>query len=182
MWLVATSAVPSNLPIRLEERTYVIGRTKKAQIVIADATVSRRHARLVCTRSSLTIEDLSSSNGTFINEASIAERQQLELGDRLRLGMVTCLVSRSPLLINAAADDESTYQVPLRPSETTLLDEFTPAQQAIIPHLLKGRSETEIAACLGRSRNTIHTHMKAIFERVGVHSREELIVKLLRRE
>jgi DNA-binding CsgD family transcriptional regulator len=180
MWLVATSAVPGNLPFRLDEGEYVLGRTKKAQIVIADAAISRRHARFVCTRNGLTIEDLNSSNGTFVNELPITGQQQLQVGDRVRLGMVTCLISRSPLLIHAVAEDESTYQVPLPPSDTTQIEGFTRAQQAIIPHLLEGRSETEIARILGKSRHTIHAHIRAMFERAEVHSREELIVRLVK--
>ena len=101
MWLVATSTVPGNLPFRLEEGEYVLGRSKKAQIVIADTTVSRRHGRLVCTRNGLTIEDLDSYNGAFLNEVPITERHLLQVGDRVRLGMVACLISRSPLLIHA---------------------------------------------------------------------------------
>jgi DNA-binding NarL/FixJ family response regulator len=46
---------------------------------------------------------------------------------------------------------------------------------------MKGRSEPEIAATLGNSRHTIHAHVRAIFDRVGVHSREELIVKIMNR-
>jgi DNA-binding CsgD family transcriptional regulator len=57
---------------------------------------------------------------------------------------------------------------------------LTAAQQEITNHLLQGRTETEIALLLHKSPHTIHTHLKAIFQRLGVHSRAELIVKLMR--
>jgi DNA-binding CsgD family transcriptional regulator len=47
---------------------------------------------------------------------------------------------------------------------------------------VEGRTEPEIAALLGKSPHTVHSHLKAIFRLFDVHSRSELIVKLLKRE
>ena len=76
MWLVSTGAVMGSLPFRLEPGQYVVGRTPGADIVIKDMTLSRRHARLVRTANSLTVEDLGSLNGTFVDgeRATVGDR------------------------------------------------------------------------------------------------------------
>src|SRR5262249_34506116 len=53
-------------------------------------TVSRRHARLTVLGRSVTVEDLSSTNGTFVNELRLGPGVPLELrdGDSLRFGEV----------------------------------------------------------------------------------------------
>jgi DNA-binding CsgD family transcriptional regulator len=180
MWLVGINTVSGNLPFRLVNGSFVVGRTKKARIVIAEATVSRRHARLTRDGERITVEDLASSNGTYVNEAAVSQ-SQLKMGDHIRFGSVACAISPSPLFLGTLTEEESTYQIP-KTGETTQINRFTAAQQAIIPHLMAGRSEPEIAAILGKSRHTIHSHIRAIFERVGAHSREELIVKLVKNQ
>lgn len=53
-----------------------------------DEEVSRRHARLCWAEGGWAIEDLSSSNGTFVNDVRLESRtpRRFEPGDRLMLG------------------------------------------------------------------------------------------------
>ena len=53
-----------------------------------DRTVSRRHARLELRGSRATVEDFSSTNGTYVNDKRmpVGVRWRLRAGDRLRLG------------------------------------------------------------------------------------------------
>ena len=52
-----------------------IGRTAPCELVLADdPDMSRRHARIVWNGSSWTLEDMGSSNGTFIGEFQAARR------------------------------------------------------------------------------------------------------------
>jgi DNA-binding CsgD family transcriptional regulator len=179
MWLVPTSAVAGNLPFCLENGEFIVGRTSRAHIVIAEATVSRRHALLVHRRGHATLKDLGSSNGTFHNERPVT-RCEFSVGDQIRFGSVTCAVSTSPLAGPPRAEQESTFHVRKTLVPPVPTEQLTAAQQEIANHLLQGRTETEIALLLHKSPHTIHTHLKAIFQRLGVHSRAELIVKLLR--
>ncbi len=62
-----------------------IGRGTGCDVVLADITVSRRHARLIPRDGMWVLHDLSSTNGTFLNGHRVT-RCQLRPGDRLALG------------------------------------------------------------------------------------------------
>jgi pSer/pThr/pTyr-binding forkhead associated (FHA) protein len=68
------------------EGSLVIGRAKDCAISIADARLSRRHSELRCQGRQVTVSDLGSVNGTFVNGKRIQEAHPLKDGDRLRVG------------------------------------------------------------------------------------------------
>ena len=64
-----------------------IGRERSAaDLVVSDPNVSRRHAELTYTGSDWTLEDLNSTNGTFVNNRRIM-RCPLRDGDVLTFGL-----------------------------------------------------------------------------------------------
>jgi pSer/pThr/pTyr-binding forkhead associated (FHA) protein len=178
MWLVSKVFVAGNLPFRLNVGSFVVGRTKGAAILIKDTTLSRQHARLIRTADSLVIEDLSSRNGTFVNEERIT-RQTVELGDEIRLGGVICQLAASPLSASDGDESETTSTMQFAAGTTVEFDELTKAQLEVLRLVLQGLDEASIANRLNRSAHTVHTHLKAIFRQFGVHSRAELIVKVV---
>lgn len=52
---------------------------------------------------------------------------------------------------------------------------LTPRERAVLPGLLRGRSVAWVAESLTLSKNTVHTHMRNIYQKADVHSQEELI-------
>ncbi len=52
---------------------------------------------------------------------------------------------------------------------------LTPRERAVLPGVVRGRSVAWVADSLSVSKNTVHTHMRNIYQKAGVHSREELI-------
>ena len=52
---------------------------------------------------------------------------------------------------------------------------LTPRERCVLPGLARGRSVSWVAETLTVSKNTVHTHMRTIYQKAGVHSREELI-------
>ena len=67
----------------------VIGRDPSCDRVLPHPEISRRHARLVRTPEGLTIEDLGSTNGTFVNGTRITRPTLLHPSDLVALGSTT---------------------------------------------------------------------------------------------
>jgi diguanylate cyclase (GGDEF)-like protein len=72
------------------EGVVTIGRSPDATIRIVDDEISRVHARLVNDRGRVSVRDLQSTNGTFVNGEKVTERL-LEDGDKLQFGTTTIL-------------------------------------------------------------------------------------------
>jgi hypothetical protein len=64
----------------------MIGRGADCQLVLDDDYVSTRHARVVAGESGLYIEDLGSTNGTYVNGTRITAPTAISLSDTLRIG------------------------------------------------------------------------------------------------
>lgn len=76
----------------LTRNELTIGRDIKNEIVINDAEVSRRHCRLFLQGDGYTIEDLGSTNGTFVDEQRVTGQRALHSGETLRVGDNVTLV------------------------------------------------------------------------------------------
>jgi pSer/pThr/pTyr-binding forkhead associated (FHA) protein len=64
----------------------VMGRGDQAEIRLEDPFASSRHARLVRQGAAVVLEDLGSTNGTYLNEELLSGPQPLHPGDRVRIG------------------------------------------------------------------------------------------------
>lgn len=69
-----------------------IGRDSNNEIVINDAEVSRRHARLTFQGGKYVLEDLGSTNGTFVNGQRLAGPRVLKAGEVVSFGEQIVLV------------------------------------------------------------------------------------------
>lgn len=67
----------------------IIGRVSTCDLVLDDKTVSARHARLAYHHGQWWLEDLASTNGTYLNEEPVTTAVVLAHGDALRCGQVT---------------------------------------------------------------------------------------------
>ncbi len=67
-------------------RSVVLGRSRKADLVIHDQFLSRLHARLLLEGDQWVLEDLGSHNPTLLNQRAISGRTPVRPGDVLRLG------------------------------------------------------------------------------------------------
>ena len=67
------------------EKEIVIGRGGELDIVLVEDMVSRKHAKLTTQQGKIVIQDLGSTNGTFVNGEKI-KRARLKEGDRVLIG------------------------------------------------------------------------------------------------
>jgi predicted component of type VI protein secretion system len=76
----------------LDAQEVTIGRDAVNTIAINDAEISRRHARMELRGSAYVIQDLGSTNGTFVNGKRISGMQVLNPGDSVSFGEGIVLV------------------------------------------------------------------------------------------
>ncbi|MBC7976704.1 MAG: sigma 54-interacting transcriptional regulator [Myxococcales bacterium] len=88
----------------------VIGRSESANLRIDDASVSRQHARLVIDGDGVTLIDLGSHNGTFVNKARVSGRRVLQPDDVITIHKTTLILhtagvpTKSPPAEHVAAE------------------------------------------------------------------------------
>ncbi|MDQ3878341.1 MAG: FHA domain-containing protein, partial [Actinomycetota bacterium] len=64
----------------------VIGRADKCQIVLSDSYASQMHARIFSKDGEFMIEDLGSTNGTYLNRRKVTSPTSLGRGDQIKIG------------------------------------------------------------------------------------------------
>jgi predicted component of type VI protein secretion system len=104
----------SGQPIDVVKDQTVVGRDPSCEIVVADGSVSRRHARLEQRGGIWWVVDQGSANGTYLNSLRIAE-QALKNGQELRFGALA-------FRVDLKEDPEATVATPvLKDDSATLL-------------------------------------------------------------
>lgn len=71
----------------------VIGRSSASEFPITNDTVSSRHARLSYHHNQWWLEDLNSTNGTYLNGEPVSTPTVIVAGDELRVGQVSLLIA-----------------------------------------------------------------------------------------
>lgn len=87
-FLTRTAEGTENIAWLLKQPEIFVGRTLNNEFVIEHPSVSRRHARITAGNGSYVIQDLGSSNGTFINGRRITEAR-LKDGCEVKFGSVS---------------------------------------------------------------------------------------------
>jgi hypothetical protein len=121
--LVVRRGPQPNQTYDLNKEIITLGRDITNDIVINDPEVSRHHLRFKRTGSGYTIEDLGSTNGTFVGGQRITGSRELNRGDMIGLGETVTLgyeVMRAggeaAPSAGAAGGDPSPYSPPSSPS------------------------------------------------------------------
>lgn len=89
-----------------------VGRDVDNEVTINDVEVSRHHARLVRSGDTFTIQDLGSTNGTFINEQRISGMMPLQSGDSVRMGDNVFLLFEVERILDQTAPSSSHLEAP----------------------------------------------------------------------
>jgi len=84
--LVVTAGALAGTRITLSEAPITIGRAEDSTLVISDDYSSARHARLVARGGQWFIEDLGSTNGTYLDRTRVTGPTPVPLGVPIRIG------------------------------------------------------------------------------------------------
>ena len=99
---------------QIREYPFTIGREECDISIESDRHVSRKHAQISFTNNDYFIEDLGSSNGTFVNDTKIAPREPLplrtDIGTRIQIGKTTSFIFNL-----SKAEDENLEDTPVEP-------------------------------------------------------------------
>ena len=76
----------AGLSAELSAGVVMIGRGADCQLILDDDYVSTRHARVVSTPNGIYVEDLGSTNGTYVNGQRITAPTTITLADTVRIG------------------------------------------------------------------------------------------------
>jgi hypothetical protein len=99
-------------PYEVRPGESIVGRSRMAQVHINESTVSRQHARILTSPlGEVTIEDLGSSNGTYVNNEKIEGRRKLADGDRVHVGDAELRLR----IVAPVAPSEATVRMSLPP-------------------------------------------------------------------
>jgi pSer/pThr/pTyr-binding forkhead associated (FHA) protein len=85
--VLESPALPSQHAIDLDSSPVEVGRALENEIQLEeDEFASARHARLTPQRDGVWLEDIGSTNGTFVNGVRVKRSRRLEPGDVVRIG------------------------------------------------------------------------------------------------
>ena len=86
--LIVATGKNAGMQVPISTAEFVIGRDEDCQLRARSEEVSRRHCVIVVGPGSVTVRDLGSKNGTFVNQRPVKGEQELKNGDRLRVGQL----------------------------------------------------------------------------------------------
>ncbi len=114
--IVVEGATEAEIKLKLPT---IIGRSGEASLKVRTSVVSREHCRLYEKNGALYVEDLNSSNGTFVNEEKITAITPIATGDFLTVGPVT-------LEVVCEKDDRSISHDPYSGDKSVLTESPVP--------------------------------------------------------
>lgn len=83
--LVTIYGVDLGKRFTLDRPELIIGRSTQCEILVDQESVSRQHARILVTPRETAVKDLNSTNGTYVNDELVADRD-LRDGDYIKIG------------------------------------------------------------------------------------------------
>jgi DNA-binding CsgD family transcriptional regulator len=161
----------------------LLGRSSRCDLTVDHPSVSRRHAELLVLGARRRVTDLRSRNGTFVDGERVRQAEVVAQGRQVRFGGVTFLVGvheEGVGGVDSSLDTDRTPEPGAPPAVEPAVNRLSEAQQRVFNFLVSGMAEKGIAASLRISPHTVHNHVRAIYHAFAVHSRPELLARLMR--
>ena len=84
--LVVTEGALRGTAVTLGQAPVTLGRAHDSTLVLTDDYASNKHARLVPTEDGWSLEDLGSTNGTYVGSAKVTRPTKVAVGSQIRIG------------------------------------------------------------------------------------------------
>lgn len=123
--LVVRQGTQAGMSFPLSRNEVIIGREEGVDVVLQDPEASRRHARISWQGRQFVIEDLGSTNGTFVNGVQVTSPQILSPGDGVGIGQTALVFQVAGVGMGAA----SYQQPPLQQTPAYVPPSNAPASQ-----------------------------------------------------
>jgi hypothetical protein len=85
-YLVVTEGEDKGRHIKVTTEPLLLGRSADADVRLQDVAASSRHCRVFVEKARVIVEDLNSTNGTFVDQVRVEGRQTLPMGGVLQIG------------------------------------------------------------------------------------------------
>ena len=92
--------------VTLDRGVVIIGRESDAHVQVLDRNASRQHAEVFPVGEMYFVRDLTSKNGTYLNEQPLTQEELLRLDDVIRIG-TTEIVFETGVALNAVSGEEA---------------------------------------------------------------------------
>ena len=99
--------------------TVYIGRSLDCEVVLQDLLASRRHVRYSVENEQVFVEDLNSSNGSFLNGRRLLDRTLVQIGDVLSVGQTKFVLNGPKPILNEDGEDVPGFDISIN-----ILDRF----------------------------------------------------------
>ncbi len=99
--------------VPLESGSVILGRSNAANVLLEDIRASRIHARVSREGDSVSIEDLNSRFGTFLNGQRVYQQTDIRAGDQILIGDTTIILK---VLVEETEDSTLVHSGPVDPS------------------------------------------------------------------
>lgn len=112
------------------DRDMLVGRHQSADIVLPQAEISRKHAAFHLKEQALWVQDLNSSNGTFVNDARIENEALLKEGDIVQFAGLKFSVLQPAQAVELSEGSAPAPQAepPVQPAEAVAVSETAQAE------------------------------------------------------
>ena len=84
--LVVTEGSLQGTAVTLGDAPVTLGRAHDSTLVLTDDYASNKHARLAPTADGWTLEDLGSTNGTYVGTTKVSRPTPVSVGSQIRIG------------------------------------------------------------------------------------------------
>ena len=156
------------------------GRGGGCEIVIRNGMVSRVHAEFELSADGLTVRDLGSRNGVYVNDEQLRDSAaSLDHGDSIRIGLTELVVVADDLMVRP---EHLSTLPPLddgvecaTETKIDVLRHLSKREREVFELIVRGHPRREVACLLGMSVKTFDVHQANIKEKLESSNRADLV-------